>query len=119
MLLEGDHGSFFGDRLQSGVTSLNIPTDLISEKLVVDLNDKQTASHLRFQRSLRGGKKIDTERNLMANYDGFFRTLVVRVSDDQGHTPTFPAYQISNHVFGNGLTMVSYVIFAYIDIPTT
>lgn len=70
---------------------MNIPTDLISEKLVVDLDDKQTASHLRFQRSLRGGKKIDTERNLMANYDGFFRTLVVRVSDDQGHTPTFPA----------------------------
>ena len=119
VLLEGDHQSFFGDRLKSGVTSLNIPTDLISEKLIVDLDNKQTISQLRFQRSLRGGYKIDTERSLMANYDGFFRTLVVRVSDNRGHTPTYPAYQISNHVFGRGLTMVSYVLLKILIINTT
>ena len=107
LLLEGDHKSFFKNRLESGQTSLSIPTQLVSENMAVDLDDPSaskliTISSVFVKRGLRGG--WPSRRSLLAKYSGIFKTLVVRVSDSRGHSPIYNATEISKHVFGDDLT---------------
>lgn len=117
VLLKGDHDTFFNTKLLSGQTSLIIPTDLVSGNREVDLNDPSSFERISIsvkgQKNLRGSE--NTKRSLIAEYDGSFKTLVVRVSDTYGNSPTHSATELSQHIFSDELTMVSQVIMIYSD----
>ncbi len=114
VVLLGDYDSFFGQRFTSGVTSLTIPTSFVSAKLEVDLDDPLALQLISTSNSginncgnKRGLRQAPApQRSLIADYHGFFKTLVVRVSDNSGRSPTFSAAEISNHIFSDNLTMV-------------
>lgn len=110
VMLVGDHENFFDHNFISGTTSLEIPTMLISAELEVDLDDPLafeliSISNGASKRNLRQGQAI--ERSLVADYHGFFKTLVVRVGDKRGHSPTYTASELSDHIFMGDLTMAS------------
>ena len=115
-MLVGDHENFFDHNFISGTTSLEIPTMLISAELEVDLDDPLafeliSISNGASKRNLRQGQAI--ERSLIADYHGFFKTLVVRVGDKRGHSPTYTASELSDHIFIGDLTMVSFIFIAH------
>ncbi len=109
--LEGDHQKFFSKGLESGTTQLSIPMDLVSVDLKVNLDESSSSDIVIFdewsttaRRSLRGVKAV---RTLTPKHEGSFTMLVVRVSDKKGHSPTYSARELSNHVFNDKLNMVS------------
>ncbi len=113
VFLEGNSDEFFSNKLVSGVTSLTIPTHLISAHLQVDLDDPEaleliTVSHGYQKRGLRGLVEKEPYR---IEFEGTFGILVVRVTDNRNHSPTYSAEEISRHVFSDDLTMVSYQCF--------
>ncbi len=113
-MLVGDHENFFDHNFISGTTSLEIPTMLISAELEVDLDDPLafeliSISNGTSKRGLRQGQA--PERSLITDFHGFFKTLVVRVSDKSGHSPTYTASELSDHIFTGDLTMVSFKVY--------
>ncbi len=114
VFLKGNSDEFFSNKLVSGVTSLTIPTHLVSAYLQVDLDDPRASelikvSHGYHKRGLRGlaGEK-DPYR---VEFEGTFGVLVVRVSNKRNHTTTHTAEEISRHIFSDDLTMVSFQCF--------
>ncbi len=122
--LKDDHNDFFSSEVISGVTTLKIPTQLVSDSLKVDLDDPLAAKKITIldnehKTSLRGtkrslslfGERLGTmnsqQESLKDDYDGTFRMLVIRVSDKEGHSPTHSSKEISEHVFTGDITMVS------------
>jgi len=119
VLLEGDFDNFFNKKLVSGSTSIRIPTYLISSDFVVDLNYPGakdlitiTSEHSE-DNPPKTTRKFEHEgwrhnsmkgRRFLENYDGFFKVLVVRITD-LGTTPTFNIAEISNQVFSNQVSM--------------
>ena len=83
VFLEGNREKFFSNKLVSGVTSLTIPTHLISAHLIVDMDDPNaseliTISYGDEKRGLRGIKKDPYS----VEFEGNFGILIVRVSDN-------------------------------------
>jgi len=112
VLLLGNYNSFLEKQtFTSGVTSLTIPTELVSEKMEVDLDDPSASEIITTsnKNDIKRGLRLEPtpQRSLISDYHGFFKTLVVRVSDSRGHSPTFSAAEISKHVFFGDLTMAS------------
>ncbi len=116
LVLEGDHHNFFSKGLQSGVTKLSIPTDLVSvgdfkvnldEPLSSEIVISNHEEHTTARRRLREGRTSVPKDE----YKGSFTMLVVRVSDKSGHSPTYSAEELSNHVFNDELNMVSYILW--------
>lgn len=111
VMLVGNGNTFFGQKLRSGITSLNIPTGLVSAEMEVYLDDP-LATELISITNRTGSKRVlreaqqKSERTLIADYHGFFKTLIVRVSDDRGNSPTSSAADLSNQVFFNSVSMV-------------
>ena len=111
VLLLGNYNSFLEKQtFTSGVTSLTIPTELVSEKMEVNLDDPSASEIITTsnKNDIKRGLRLEPtpQRSLISDYHGFFKTLVVRVSDSRGHSPTFSAAEISKHVFFGDLTMV-------------
>ncbi len=114
VLLDG-YDAFFTDREKKiipGVTSLKIPTYLVSSNLTVDLNDPLTAGAISVSnrsethhqgRALRG-RTMTVENN---KNTGSYSILVVRVSDTHGNSPTYSARKISNDIFNGHVSLVS------------
>ena len=110
-MLIGDYIRFFDHKFSSGVTSLRIPTGLVSANLEVDLDIPLSSKLIPFSNA--AGNEIGLRRRQMsqrkasrADYHGFFKVLVVRVSDRSGHSPSYNASEISNHVFSDDMSMV-------------
>ncbi len=116
ILLEGDNHIFFTDykvgkdvEIVSGVMSMMIPTNLVSARLSVDLNDPFVAQAI----TVSHEKQVDTvgQRKLNSNHDnklkGSYNVLIVRVSDTYGNAPTFNAKTISDSVFNRHASLVS------------
>lgn len=111
LMLIGDYIRFFDHKFSSGVTSLRIPTELVSANLEVNLDDPLSSKFISFSDvagNKRGLRQRQTPRrtSLRADYHGFFKVLVVRVSDKSGHSPSYNASEISNHVFSDDMSMV-------------
>lgn len=124
VLLEGDFDSFFNEKLISGITSITIPTHLISSDFVVDLDHPLASDLITFNSGYsednppKTARKFDPElgrwapnskkggRFLEQEYAGFFKVLVVRISD-LSKKPEFDITEISNQVFSNKISMVS------------
>ena len=109
LMLTGDYMSFFRHhKIVAGTTSLKIPTKHISAKMEVNLNNPVATELIIFSTTATTNEGLaqTPRRSLIEDYHGFFKTLVVRVSDTWGNSPTFNAKEISNHVFSDDLTMV-------------
>ena len=102
LLLTGDYEDFFDQQIDSGAISLSIPTQLISAELVVDLDDP-----LAYELISISEKSHHEGRSLINKHDGYFKTLIVRVSDKYGHSPTYSAAELAEQVFTNKTSMVS------------
>jgi len=101
LLLVGDYKDFFDQpRIYSGAISLSIPTQLISAELVVDLADP-----LSYELISISEKSHHEGRSLIDKHDGYFKTLIVRISDKYGHSPTYSAAELSKQVFTNKSSM--------------
>ncbi len=116
VFLVGNQDAFFSDRFTSGVTSLNIPTKLVSAHLQVDLDtplsEMIVVSHgdgggEEFAGSLRGANDNNHALRTNSKFEGTFEVLVVRVSDKSGNSPTHSAEELSKHIFTDDITMVS------------
>lgn len=90
---------------------MNIPSRLISANFTVDL-DNQMFSDLvtivpdtRFEKRHFNGSQL-SKKSFESDFEGTFRTLVVRVSDIKGNTPSYSATEMSDQVFDNYLSMV-------------
>ncbi len=116
LLLKGNYDAFFDDNVVSGSISMIIPVKLISPDLIVDLDNPSATQIITSTRSqgsnesrtlaLRGSNGVASPLHTK-NKTGFHKVLVVRVTDKEGHTPTYSAREIANHVFHNKVSMVS------------
>ena len=134
-MLHGNINRFFSSSPEdfTGIALLTIPTSIVSEHLSIDLDDPVASALIEISysydhdKSRRRGlirgfhshghtennetitdkrKKISSSRSLRADYSGVFKTLVVRVSDNRGHEPTYSANQLYRHIFTSEFNMV-------------
>jgi len=109
--LDGGYENLFGvEDFVSGTKVLKIPTDIISHKLRVNMDDQFAVEKIvvsdKYQNLLPIGDQISKKSK------GVHKVLVVRVSDRWDHSPTHNAQQISEHVFSGDLTMVRFFYFS-------
>ncbi len=100
---------------------MDIPTRLVSTSLQVDLDHPLSemiiVSHGDGDKvgSRRAGDVVESlsaanntnTHSLHTEYEGRFEVLVVRVSDSNGHSPTYSSKELSKHIFTDDLTMVN------------
>lgn len=106
VILEGNSGTFFREGYHSGFTTLDIPSHLISANLTVDLDDQMVSELVTIVSDTRFEQRIFYRSPFELDFEGFFRTLVVRVSDRYGNRPSYSAIEMSDQVFDHYLSMV-------------
>jgi len=121
VFLDGDYNTFFnGDEVVSGVTSMRIPTNLISASLSVDLDDRLATeaiavSNTHGEIGARRRTALRQRNTYLEKKEpvwkrknrGSYSVLVVRVSDIHGNSPTNSAKAISNSIFNGYMSLAT------------